>query len=67
MDQELLDLFEPFDPKYNTPALSTPFKLGGYLTLLSPGNHIVTEFLEDKSEDRSHDAIVSKLKFIKVK
>lgn len=62
-DKKLHELFEPFDCKYIVAFPKEPFKISKYLTFLSPGNQIMSNYLGDKSEDPENDTIVKSLVF----
>lgn len=64
MDETMDKLLEPFNPKNGTPNPNKPFGITKYLTLLSPGTNLVSEFLGDKSDNPSMDTILSKLNAI---
>lgn len=49
LDNLMYDEFKTFSPFYNVPDLSKPFSVSGNLTLLSPGNYILGNYLDDKT------------------
>lgn len=62
----MLDLFEPFDMKYNVPDNNRPGGISGHLSILEAGNSIVSEFLSDKEDNPKDDVIYQRLNKVKV-
>lgn len=64
IDDEMSDAMEPFNTKYAIPNPKTVFTLSKYLTLLSTGNHILFELLQNRQNEE--DEISGKFKTVKV-
>jgi len=56
-DNFMAEEFKTLRPFYNVPDLSKPFSISGNLTLLSPANNILSNFLSDKEEHPEQDTI----------
>lgn len=66
MDQEMYELFKPFDMKNNVADANKPGGLSGHLSLLEAGNSIVSEYLLDGRNDLKKDTLYKKLKKVSV-
>lgn len=60
-DNMMAEEFKTLDPYYNIPDMSKPYSVSGNLTLFSPANNILMNFLRDRTEDKEHDTIVNRL------
>lgn len=61
LDNYMADLFKTLKPYYNIPDMSKPFSVSGNLTLLSPANNILSNYLSDRTEYPSVDTIINEL------
>jgi hypothetical protein len=67
----LLDKFmeeeaEPFKPHYNVPDTAYPYCISGNLTLLSPANDILSNYLSSSDNDGNNDTVFDKLELVEV-
>lgn len=63
LDNELANEMEKFRPYWSSMDVSKPYSISKFLSLLGPGNSIVTNYMDDKTPDTGVDTIVSRLKF----
>lgn len=55
---------EQFASYHSSMDVSRPYAISGFITLLSPGNTILTNYLDKKvNNSNMEDTVVSKLKF----
>lgn len=63
LDNEMAEEYENFAPYWTSMDVHYPYEVSGFLSLLPPGNTILTNWLDSKITDPGKDTIVSKLKF----
>ena len=64
LDNKLTEELEAISPYYNIPDTSKPYSVSGFLSLQSPANATLSNYLDDKSVLEGTDNICSKLKFV---
>lgn len=67
LDNDLATEFENFAPYHTSMDVHYPYEVSGFLSLLPPGNTILTNWLDSKVPDKRPDTIIDKLTFEKYK
>lgn len=57
---------ENFAPYWSSMSANRPFELSKFLTLLPPGNTIITNYIGSNEKEPGEDTIVNRLKFKKI-
>lgn len=63
LDKVMSDELENFAPYYSAMDANRPYESSKFLTLLPPGNTIITNWIDSKIKVNDQDTIISKLKF----
>lgn len=67
LDKDMELELENFAQYYSSMGANNPFESSKFLTLLGPGNNIVTNYIDSESVSAGTDNIVNKLKFKTIK
>lgn len=64
LDNMLADLTKTLAPFYNIPDMSKPNAIAGELTLLSPANSLLGNYILDNDEDPANDTVSDRLEYV---
>ena len=64
LDNHLAELTKTLAPFYNIPDMSKPNAIASELTLLSPANNLIGDFISDNIEDDVNDTVSRQLEYV---
>lgn len=67
LDNSLSREFDSMSPWYSVPSAAKPFGITNLVSLLGPGNSVLSNYLYDKTTSpNEQDTVISKMKFKQV-
>jgi len=61
---DMAEEFKTLSPYWNTVDLAKPYSISGNITLQAPSNSILSNYLQDASEDSEQDTISDRLEYV---